>query len=122
MIENWLDDRAFVLPSAPVAGNCEAHGGFVVGFYNRIEEDKGIYDFIEAIRLARLVEPAIRGIFFGDGAELERVNEYIEKNSEIAGFIRYGGWLSSTKLKSCDPLIQYYFVLMLRVFPTRSWR
>ncbi|MDO5409680.1 MAG: glycosyltransferase family 4 protein [Lachnospiraceae bacterium] len=52
----------------------------LVGMIGRLSEQKGIDIFIQAIKISRHKNPAIRGVIIGDGELREKVEEWIEKS------------------------------------------
>jgi len=106
VVENWLADEAFIAPEAAVASSI-ADGCFVVAYLNRIEREKGIHDFIDAVCLAHRANPRIVGVIHGDGAELEAVQARIAALPEAC--VRYDGWLDgeakSAALRGVDALV-----------------
>lgn len=116
VIENWLSPSAFVEPEASNAGS-GLTGGFVVGYMNRIEPEKGVFEFIQAVLLAHAANPAIRGVIHGDGGALEDVQARL-REPEVAGIIGYGGWLDgSAKRSALRKLDAYLFASHAEGFP-----
>jgi glycosyltransferase involved in cell wall biosynthesis len=90
VVENWLIDSRFVDPNVAVARSANPEE-FVVGFFNRIEEAKGIFDFLGALRILRPYLPRLRAIVYGDGSALARVKqEYTDLND----CLEFAGWLA----------------------------
>lgn len=107
VIENWLPKRAFIEPSAPVSGACAQD--VLVGFYSRVEESKGIFEFLESVRLARSTCSRVVGVIYGDGSCVPKVKEWINGNPGASEYMRYGGWLGSahkrTALRELDIML-----------------
>ena len=91
-IENWLPDDAFVEENAEVASSNSNDNSFLVGFFNRIETDKGIYEFLNAVAAAQEKNPRVKGIVFGDGVELDNVQSWIRER-RLEAIIEYRGWI-----------------------------
>lgn len=115
VVENWLAEGAFVAPHLAVAqsdGN-----GFVVGFYNRIERSKGIFDFLEAVRITSAKVVGLRALVYGDGNAVSEMNEWIREHG-MEGIIEYRGWLEPdqkcSRLRSLDA---YIFTSHVEGFP-----
>jgi glycosyltransferase involved in cell wall biosynthesis len=92
VLENWLPDDAFVESSAKVASSA-ASMRFDVGFFNRIEVEKGIYDFLHAVKAAHVLDHRVHGVVHGDGSELERMQHWIEENG-LSEIVEYRGWVA----------------------------
>lgn len=89
VVENWLRDDAFAPSDTEVASS--AGNRFVVGFYNRIESTKGVFDFVAAVAEANRRNPLVEGVIFGDGAHSNRLEDVLAEPENAA--IRYEGWL-----------------------------
>jgi glycosyltransferase involved in cell wall biosynthesis len=103
VVENWLHDSAFV----PAAAAVSSSGGdrFVVGFFNRIEAAKGIYDFVAAVKRAHRAKPRIRGVIYGDGHCMGDLRQHLAERGleaviEVAGWI--GGEVKVERLRALD--------------------
>lgn len=116
VVENWLPAEALVAPEAACAGSATA-GGFLVGYMNRIERDKGVFDYIEAVREAHAADPQIRGVIYGDGSALDEVRKKLA-GPALAGIIEYRGWLDGAgKREALRGLDAYLFVSHAEGFP-----
>jgi glycosyltransferase involved in cell wall biosynthesis len=93
VVENWLPESAFVAQDAPVSSS----GGqnFTIGFFNRIEESKGIFDFIDTIDLAIRKNRNLRAVIYGDGTQINLMQARIVERG-LSDKISYEGWLSDT--------------------------
>lgn len=117
VIENWLPNNAFVASDSPVAKSDDYDKKFVVGYLNRIEKNKGIYDFIEAVRRAHKIDPRFFGRIYGDGAELAAIRRYIN-NQDLRTFIAVEGWVDGAlKNKALRNMDVYMFVSHTEGFP-----
>jgi glycosyltransferase involved in cell wall biosynthesis len=103
VVENWLHDSAFV----PAAAAVSASSGdrFEVGFFNRIETAKGIYDFVAAVERAHRARPRVRGVIYGDGHCMGELQQHLadrglEAVIEVAGWI--GGEVKIERLRALD--------------------
>lgn len=115
VVENWLADEAFVPADADVSSSGNGH--FVVGYFNRIEEAKGIFDFIEAVRLASRSNPALRAIVYGDGSSVDDMLARIN-SAGLGAVIEYKGWLGEEdKIDSLRKLDAYVFCSHAEGFP-----
>lgn len=115
VVENWLPDDAFVAADSEVSSS----GGdeFVVGFFNRIEEAKGIFDFIEAVRLALPSIPRLKAVIYGDGTCVPQVRERIRALG-LQGAVEMRGWLrDDDKLAHLRRLDAYVFSSHVEGFP-----
>ncbi len=90
VVENWLRDAAFVPAEAAMSGS----GGveFRVGFFNRIEPAKGIFDFVDAVALAHQIQPRIRGVIYGDGHTVAELRSRLAER-KLDSVIEVAGWL-----------------------------
>ncbi|TWT98626.1 glycosyltransferase family 4 protein [Stieleria varia] len=113
VLENWLRASAFVDIDEPVSSSDGT--GAVVGFYNRIEKSKGIWDFVEVVDQLRKVNPQIRAIVFGDGADLDELQRLIQQRGD--GAIKYGGWLDNDKKERLRELDVILFCSHAEGFP-----
>jgi len=115
VVENWLPASSFIAPSASVARSMSPDL-FVVAFFNRIEPEKGVHDFIDAVVLAHASDPRITGVIHGDGAALEDVQKRL---ADIpSGCITYGGWLDGDgKREALRAADAYLFVSHAEGFP-----
>nr|WP_169742228.1 glycosyltransferase family 4 protein [Arenimonas composti] len=106
VVENWIPGSSFASSSAAVAKSEQET--FVVGFFSRVEIEKGIFDYLEAIRRAHIREPHIRGLIYGDGSAMPAVEAWIREN-DMGGVILCGGWLSADmkfeRLRRLDALL-----------------
>ena len=115
VVENWLPDEAFIDKDAPVSGS----GGrdFVVGYFNRIEVKKGIFDFLDAVQIAAANIPRLRAVIYGDGTSVRTMRQYIAERG-LEGMIEYRGWLrpedKAEKLRALDV---YVFASHAEGFP-----
>jgi glycosyltransferase involved in cell wall biosynthesis len=115
VIENWLADTAFCAPDAPVSGSGGEH--FLVGYLNRIERDKGIFDFLEAVRLASGSMPRLRAVVYGDGSQLAAMQQWIDAHG-MREVVAYGGWLDGeSKRAAMRRLDAYLFTSHVEGFP-----
>lgn len=115
VVENWLADTAFCAPDAPVSAS--GGGEFVVGYLNRVERAKGIFDFLEAVQQASLHVPRLRAIIYGDGSQLAKMRQWIDAH-DMHAVIRYGGWLDgAVKTDALRELDAYLFTSHAEGFP-----
>jgi len=115
VIENWLADSAFCSPDAPLSTS--GSGEFVVGYLNRIERTKGIFDFLEVVRLASARVPNLRAVVYGDGSQLAEMRQWIDAQ-DMHEAIVYGGWVDgAAKTDALRKLDAYLFTSHIEGFP-----
>jgi glycosyltransferase involved in cell wall biosynthesis len=115
VVENWLPEEDFIAADAPVAASGE--GAFVVGYLNRVEADKGIYEFVEAVRRAHAANHAIRGVIYGDGREAEPLRARLAAEG-LDEVITWGGWLDDRgRRRALRALDAYLFASHAEGFP-----
>jgi glycosyltransferase involved in cell wall biosynthesis len=115
VIENWLADSAFCTLEAPQS----ASGGseFVVGYLNRIEREKGIFDFLDVVRLASARVPNLRAVVYGDGSQLAEMQQWIDAHG-LQETIAYGGWVDgAAKTDALRRLDAYLLTSHVEGFP-----
>ena len=112
VIENWLPDEYFV-DKRPVASSDGPE--FVVGFYNRLERDKGIYDFLDAVAAANKMNPNIRGLVIGDGTEADAIAKLTQE--KYANVVEFRGWLHSDEKEELCKLDMILFCSLAEGFP-----
>lgn len=109
VIENWLpgeleaDARLRLALRKQISqgdGERGVRATFRVAFYSRLEKDKGIYEYIEALRIAHEREPSVIGVIYGSGNEAEVVKEIVERGLDERKFLRWGGWLTAEAKKT----------------------
>ncbi|WP_437545241.1 glycosyltransferase family 4 protein [Sorangium sp. So ce367] len=94
VIENWLPDSSFgdvEHKAYPRAMNRPLR----LLYFNRIERQKGIYDFLEAMLLLQRANASVSAKIYGDGSELDDVRRFISENQ--LENTEYMGWLSTDK-------------------------
>lgn len=115
VMENWLPDHAFIPAYSPVSNSGGRH--FVVGYFNRIEESKGIFDFLSAIQIAAKHVPNLRAVVYGDGSCVEQVRIRV-RDMGLCEVIELRGWLRDedkrTQLRKLDT---YVFCSHVEGFP-----
>lgn len=115
VVENWLPEEAFAPEKAPVSSSVGHE--FVVGFFNRIEEAKGIFDFIEAVRIASSRVPRLRAVIYGDGSCVPQVRARIHELG-LGDLIDLRGWLvDANKHAMLRQLDAYVFTSHVEGFP-----
>lgn len=115
IVENWLADEAFIRTDADVSSSSD--GDFVVGYFNRIEEAKGIFDFIEAVRQASKSTPALRAVIYGDGSSVDEMLARINSDG-LGAVIEYRGWLGEEdKAEILRKMDAYVFCSHAEGFP-----
>jgi glycosyltransferase involved in cell wall biosynthesis len=94
VLENWLNDDYFEYFSGTKLVPPEAEKLRIL-YFNRIEVDKGIYEFVEAIQELRSRGVPLVAHIFGDGREIEGIKRYLaeKKNSDVS----FLGWLKNKK-------------------------
>ena len=115
VVENWLPEQAFAPADADVS--CSRGPEFVVGYFNRIEEAKGIFDFIEAVRLASSRVSNLRALIYGDGSCVHQVQARIDAMG-LSSLIELRGWLGDDdKFDRLRRLDAYLFTSHVEGFP-----
>lgn len=115
VVENWLPDTAFV--SADAGASSSGGPYFTVGYFNRIEEAKGIFDFIDAVERASERVPALRAVIYGDGSCAEQVLARLHQPG-LRGRIEFRGWLADAdKMECLRKLDAYVFSSHVEGFP-----
>jgi glycosyltransferase involved in cell wall biosynthesis len=115
VVENWLPEDAFVPPEAPVSGSGSSH--FVVGYFNRIEPAKGIFDFLAAVSEAAGRLPGLRAVIYGDGSGVEAMKQWIADH-RLEAIVEYRGWLhGDDKREELRRLDAYLFASHAEGFP-----
>ncbi|MFZ2904631.1 MAG: glycosyltransferase family 4 protein [Cyclobacteriaceae bacterium] len=100
VIENWLPDSYWKLPQKKM--DFDENRPLKLVYFNRIEKEKGIYDFLETMKILQRERISVTATIYGDGREQENVIRAIA--SEPILNTTYGGWLSA----DCKQAIQAF--------------
>lgn len=115
VVENWIPEKAFVAPEAPVASSNGQR--VVVGYFNRVEREKGVFEFLAAISEVVKSSDDTDAVVFGDGTALEEVRGWISARG-LDRRIKVLGWLSDTeKASALRGLDIYVFTSHFEGFP-----
>lgn len=88
----YIDTQVFKKYIPPAGGVKE----YDLIFVSRIEKNKGIFNLIDAINIARKTKPDIRLLLVGNGSQLENLKLTI-KNLKLEANVIFSGWLASTE-------------------------
>jgi glycosyltransferase involved in cell wall biosynthesis len=69
----------------------------IVGFVGRLSEEKGIWEFVQAIPEIVRKKKDVKFLIVGDGPLAPRINEYLEKNG-LTGIVDMKGWVPHEQL------------------------
>ncbi|WP_437503546.1 glycosyltransferase family 4 protein [Sorangium sp. So ce1099] len=94
VIENWLPDSSFIEGGQKVYPQVMDRPLRLL-YFNRLEKRKGIYDFLEAMRLLQRENAWVEAKIYGDGSERDDVKRFISENQLTN--TEYAGWLSTDK-------------------------
>ncbi len=73
--------------------------GPLLGFLGRVIEEKGIFDFIEAIDMLRTVLPGATGLVIGDGPALAAARD-LARDKGLLERIHFKGWVDAGEVPS----------------------
>lgn len=74
------------------------HEQFRILFLARVEREKGVYEAIDAYRIAKASQPQITLTVAGDGSELPLVKQYVARN-RVAG-VTFTGYVTGSSKQS----------------------
>jgi glycosyltransferase involved in cell wall biosynthesis len=69
----------------------------IVGFIGRLSEEKGIWEFVQAIPEIARRKKDVKFLIIGDGPLTPRVNEYLATNG-LTGIVEMKGWVPHERL------------------------
>jgi glycosyltransferase involved in cell wall biosynthesis len=69
----------------------------IVGFIGRLSEEKGIWEFVQAIPEIATKKKDVKFLIVGAGPLAPRINEYLEKNG-LTGIVDMKGWVPHEQL------------------------
>jgi glycosyltransferase involved in cell wall biosynthesis len=107
-------DRRRFNPSVPRTSRAALglqEGEFAVGFVSVLSREKGIFEFLDAIKALARTDPSLRAVVIGDGPERDRVRA-IANEPELKGRVIVTGKVRHAALPA------YYAALDCFVFPT----
>jgi glycosyltransferase involved in cell wall biosynthesis len=116
VIENWLAEKYFTA-NIPITRNLNfsIENPLRILYFNRIEVEKGVYDFLDAMSMLGSENIFIEGSVYGDGREVENIKKYIH-NKKILN-TKFRGWLSNDKFKVIPQYHLYIFTSYSEGFP-----
>ena len=86
----------------------------LIGFISRLEEGKGIINFVKAISLVSKERDDLEFLIGGDGQLFNEIRNELENNKELNNKVELTGWIPH------DVLPEYLNELKLLVFPSYS--